>query len=83
MDNVQKTEIYANDGKTVILIDGGYLDLGVTDTMKDLIVNFLGAAIFSVIGYLYVKNREGCRFIEILLPKKLVRQVIPEETEVG
>ena len=36
---------------------GGYLDIGLIDTMQDLIVNFIGAAIFSVIGFFYVKNR--------------------------
>ena len=36
---------------------GGYLDIGLIDTMQDLIVNFIGAVIFSVIGFFYVKNR--------------------------
>lgn len=36
---------------------GGYLDIGLIDTMQDLIVNFVGAFIFSVIGFFYVKNR--------------------------
>lgn len=34
-----------------------YLDIGLYDTMHDLFVNFVGAAIFSVIGFFYVKNR--------------------------
>ena len=36
---------------------GGYLDIGLIDTMQDLIVNFIGAAVFSFLGYFYVKNR--------------------------
>lgn len=36
---------------------GGYLDVGLIDTMKDLIVNFIGAAVFSVTGFFYVKSR--------------------------
>ena len=36
---------------------GGYLDIGLIDTMEDLIVNFIGAVVFSVFGFLYVKNR--------------------------
>ncbi len=36
---------------------GGYLDIGLHDTMKDLIVNFIGAVVFSIIGFVYVKNR--------------------------
>lgn len=36
---------------------GGYLDIGLIDTMQDLIVNFIGAFVFSVIGFFFVKNR--------------------------
>ena len=36
---------------------GGYLDIGILDTMKDLFVNFIGAVVFSIIGYFYVKSR--------------------------
>lgn len=36
---------------------GGYLDIGIIDTMKDMFVNFIGAVCFSFIGYFYVKNR--------------------------
>ncbi len=36
---------------------GGYLDIGLIDTMEDLIVNFIGAFVFSVIGFFFVKNR--------------------------
>lgn len=39
---------------------GGYLDIGLIDTMKDLFVNFIGAVVFSVIGYFYAKG-EGSR----------------------
>ncbi len=34
---------------------GGYLDIGLYDTMKDMFVNFLGALVFSVFGYFYSK----------------------------
>lgn len=36
---------------------GGYLDIGLIDTMKDMFVNFIGAVIFSIIGYFYVKYK--------------------------
>ena len=36
---------------------GGYLDIGLIDTMIDLFVNFIGATIFSIIGFFYVKKR--------------------------
>ncbi len=36
---------------------GGYLDIGLIDTMKDLFVNFIGAVVFSVTGFFYVKSQ--------------------------
>ena len=30
---------------------GGYLDIGLLDTMEDLFVNFIGAIVFSIIGW--------------------------------
>ncbi|MDR2665002.1 MAG: hypothetical protein LBC21_01845 [Oscillospiraceae bacterium] len=38
-------------------IIGDYVDIGLYDTMKDLLVNFLGAAVFSSLGYLYIARR--------------------------
>jgi uncharacterized membrane protein YjdF len=35
----------------------GYLDIGIIDTMKDIIVNLIGALAFSVIGFFYIKTR--------------------------
>lgn len=47
----------------------GYLDIGLIDTMKDLIVNFIGAAVFSVIGYFYVKSRGKGKFAKHFIPE--------------
>lgn len=68
VDNINKTIIYSDSGETVI--EGGYLDLGLNDTMKDLIVNFVGAAVFSIFGYLYVINRDKYKIAEKFMPKK-------------
>lgn len=48
---------------------GGYLDIGLLDTMKDLFVNFIGAVIFSFIGYFYVRKRGEGKFITQFIPK--------------
>ena len=60
------------DGAQHSLGLGGYLDIGILDTMKDLFVNFIGAVVFSIIGYFYVKNRGrgwfARRFIPTLWP---------------
>lgn len=48
---------------------GGYLDVGIVDTMKDLIVNFIGAVVFSVIGVIYLKQRGKGKLASSLIPK--------------
>ena len=47
---------------------GGYLDIGLFDTMKDLIVNFVGAVVFSIIGFFYIKNRGKGTFAKRFIP---------------
>lgn len=46
-----------------------YIDIGLIDTMTDLIVNFIGAVIFAFFGYFYVKNRGEGRFVSKFIPK--------------
>ena len=48
---------------------GGYLDIGLLDTMEDLLVNFIGATVFSIIGYFYVKNRGKGKFARRFIPR--------------
>ena len=36
---------------------GGYLDIGIIDTMKDLFVNFIGAVTFSVFGFFFARSK--------------------------
>lgn len=36
---------------------GGYLDIGIMDTMKDLLVNLVGALVFSVAGFFYAGSK--------------------------
>lgn len=49
---------------------GGYLDIGLMDTMSDLFVNFIGALVFSVIGYFYVKSRGKNKYLDALIMKR-------------
>ena len=49
---------------------GGYLDIGLIDTMKDLIVNFIGAVVFSVFGCVYVKNRGKGNIVARFVPQR-------------
>ena len=68
INDIQKTEIYSKDGVTTI--NGGYLDIGINDTMKDLLVNLVGAVVFSIIGFLYIKNRDKYKFAKNFIPIK-------------
>lgn len=67
------TSIVIN-GKDWMEFPGGYVDIGLIDTMKDLIVNFIGAVVFSVVGYFYVKNRGKGKLASSLIPV-----VLPED----
>lgn len=54
---------------------GGYIDIGLHDTMSDLLVNFMGAVIFSIIGYVYIENRGKGKFA----PRFMLRRKTEEE----
>lgn len=53
---------------------GGYLDVGLYDTMEDLFVNFIGAVVFSTFGFFYVKNAREHRSDAT---QKVVSQFVP------
>jgi len=55
VSNITQTTITTASGETYV-IDGGYLDIGLLDTMKDLFVNFIGALVFSILGYALTAN---------------------------
>ena len=73
--DIDKTVMYDKDGKLLAVIEGGYLDIGITDTMKDLFVNFIGAAVFSVIGFIYLKTNRNDKFISNFVPTKGKRPI--------
>ena len=58
-----------SDGTRQALGLGGYLDIGIIDTMKDLFVNFIGAVVFSLIGYFYVKKKGQGKVAHRFIPK--------------
>lgn len=49
----------------------GYLDIGLIDTMKDLFVTFIGATVFSIIGFFYLKNRGEGKFAKRFIPRMM------------
>lgn len=59
------------DGTQKSIGVGGYLDIGLQDTMKDLLVNLIGAVVFSVIGFFYVRSKGQGRFARHFIPQVL------------
>lgn len=76
IDNI--SEVYVN-GKE--LGAGGYIDIGIIDTMKDLIVNFVGAVVFSFIGFFYVKSRGKNKFASRFIPTVSEPEQIGDEDD--
>lgn len=70
IENILYTKIYSLKGGELVetTVKNGYLDIGVIDTMKDLLVNFVGAIAFSIIGLLYIKDRDEYKFAEQFMP---------------
>ncbi len=68
--DIVSTSITTASGE-VVTIDG-YLDVGLYDSMADLFVNMIGAIVFSIIGFIYVKNRnhgDGKGFASNFIPR--------------
>ncbi len=80
LDNISSVAVNG----TELPLDG-YLDIGLHDTMADLLVNFCGAVVFSVIGYFYIRQRghgRSGRFLRYFLPELTdVEPIKPEDKE--
>ena len=70
-----------SDGSQTPLGVGGYLDIGLIDTMSDLLVNFIGAVVFSVIGFFYVKSQGKGKLASQFIPQLMDKQQEPERQE--
>lgn len=66
--NITDVIVVQSDGTQTALSLGGYLDIGPLDTMEDLFVNFIGALLFSIIGYFYVRSRGKGKFVKRFIP---------------
>lgn len=66
--DIVSTQITLASGE-VIRIPGGYLDIGIHDSMADLIVNLIGALVFAVIGFAYVKTRDSNSLAARFIPR--------------
>ena len=76
INNIEKEVIsyYENGELKQRVIERGHLDIGLKDRMKDLFVNFIGAVVFSIIGLLYIKNRDEYKFAENFIPTMKIKE---------
>lgn len=58
---------------------GGYLDIGLHDTMQDLIVNMIGALVFSVGGFFQQKRKKRSKMAEYFAPVADAEEAEPHE----
>ena len=83
LDPTQSNVPYAITNITDVTVNGqslginGYLDIGLLDTMEDLFVNFIGAVVFSVLGYIDAKKGHRSHFVRNFVPT--VRKDEPAE----
>ena len=78
LNGISETIIRHSGGEYVV--EGGYLDIGVVDTMKDMIVNCIGAVAFSVIGYLYIIGRNKGIFAAKFIPQMKTPEESADQT---
>ena len=71
VNGISDVIIVKSDGTQEALGLGGYIDIGIIDTMSDLFVNFIGAAVFSFLGFFYIKSRGKGSFVRRFIPSKL------------
>ncbi len=70
VDNISYTILYDDKDQEIVKLDK-YLDVGLHDTMGDLIVNFIGAVTYSIFGYLYIKNKDKYKLAGMFVTKKI------------
>lgn len=77
---IERTAVFLENGE-IVEIAGGYLDVGIIDTMKDLLVNLIGAVVFSVLGYFYILGRKRGLFASKFIPRMKTPEEIDEANE--
>lgn len=75
VDDIDKMILYDKFGRKIAVVNGGYLDIGIHDTMLDLFVNFIGAIVFCFFGYFYLEKEEKNHFITNFVPVKGKRKL--------
>lgn len=69
LDNI--TDVAVN-GESLGL--GGYLDIGLFDTMEDLFVNLIGALTFALIGFFRFRRENARKIAEQFIPQVAIKK---------
>ena len=83
LDPTATNTVVTIEGITDVMVNGqplglgGYLDIGLHDTMEDLLVNFIGAVVFCTFGFFYLKGRGKGNFVRRFVPT--VRKEHPKD----
>ncbi|MBR6727389.1 MAG: hypothetical protein IKM08_04290 [Clostridia bacterium] len=86
--DVQRMELYDSEGNLLAQVDG-YLDIGLVDSMKDMILNCIGALAFCVLGYFSIRKGERGRIAGLFIPKQkedgkpTEAEPVPEHTAIS
>ena len=70
VDSIEYSVLYDKNSNEIVKLNG-YLDIGLHDTMKDLIVNFIGAFVYSIFGYLYIINHKKYKLAGKFITEKV------------
>ena len=79
VEDITGTVIHTASGD--ITINGGYLDIGILDTMKDLLVNFIGAIVFCSAGFAFLKYGESRKAAAKLVGGLTLKPEMPAEED--
>ena len=80
VEQIGETILVLEDGSRLTLPVAGYLDIGLLDTMKDLLVNLIGAIVFSLFGYAYIQTKGAGKVAKHFIPKVMESaEAEPEE----
>ncbi len=80
LKGIENTTVTLKDGSTYMINDG-YLDIGIIDTMKDMFVNLIGAVVFSVIGYFYIIGRNKGVFAKKFIPQMMNKENVEDSKD--
>lgn len=74
IQGIHETILILEDGSRYLFPTKGYLDVGLQDTMKDLLVNMVGAIVFSLFGFFYIKTKGTGRVAKHFIPTVVDQQ---------